>query len=58
MVKSVDIQCNKDGPYVVTVDGTVFAAFCRCGASNKKPYCDGEHRKVAFKAAESSIKVV
>jgi uncharacterized Fe-S cluster protein YjdI len=23
-------------------------AFCRCGASNNKPYCDGEHRKVDF----------
>ena len=24
-------------------------AFCRCGASLNKPYCDGEHRKVDFK---------
>ena len=24
-------------------------AFCRCGASSNKPYCDGEHRKVDFK---------
>lgn len=24
-------------------------AFCRCGASNNKPYCDGEHIKVNFK---------
>lgn len=23
-------------------------AFCRCGASNNKPYCDGEHRKIDF----------
>jgi uncharacterized Fe-S cluster protein YjdI len=24
-------------------------AFCRCGASANKPYCDGTHRKVDFK---------
>jgi uncharacterized Fe-S cluster protein YjdI len=24
-------------------------AFCRCGASTNKPYCDGSHRKADFK---------
>ena len=24
-------------------------AFCRCGASKNKPYCDGEHLKNNFK---------
>jgi uncharacterized Fe-S cluster protein YjdI len=23
-------------------------AFCRCGASNNKPYCDGAHKKIEF----------
>ena len=25
-------------------------AFCRCGASNNKPYCDGQHNDINFKA--------
>lgn len=52
----------KDGPLLVegnleVVSGTgrtlnriSKTAFCRCGQSSKKPYCDGTHRKVGFKS--------
>ncbi len=30
-------------------------AFCRCGASANKPYCDGSHVRVGFKDAEVQI---
>lgn len=54
------VEVTKNGPLMVfgniTVkqpDGTRVTqhnvtAFCRCGASSNKPYCDGSHKKVGF----------
>ena len=33
-----------------TVNRTNKAAFCRCGQSANKPYCDGTHKKTGFEA--------
>lgn len=54
----------EDGPYivrgafnVVAQDGTPInthrktIALCRCGKSRLRPFCDGTHRAVGFKAA-------
>jgi hypothetical protein len=54
------VEVLKNGPLVVHGDLSVIkpdgtteirkrsAAFCRCGASTTKPYCDGAHRKIGF----------
>ena len=58
------IRLRKNGPIVVddadvqVVDwnGVPYAierrpvALCRCGASSRKPFCDGSHSRVGFQA--------
>ncbi len=61
------IRIRDNGPLVVEgsvtitdADGNAFAtnpdkpvvALCRCGASKNKPFCDGAHNGIDFKAAE------
>ena len=53
----VVIKSIQNGPNLITVDGNVFAAMCRCGACNSKPYCDGAHGKIGFKAEPTEITV-
>jgi CDGSH-type Zn-finger protein len=61
-MSEVKIQVLKDGPLLVTgkvaltsVDGSPIetpqepVALCRCGHSEKKPFCDGGHKKANFK---------
>lgn len=38
---------DADGNVLITQDKT---SFCRCGASGNKPFCDGTHSKIGFKA--------
>ena len=63
----VIIEARPNGPYVVTgtielrdTNGNVLPAqartvLCRCGASTKKPFCDGTHSKIGFQAAAQAV---
>ena len=63
----VTITVWKNGPYLVSgavelrdADGNLYpakeaVALCRCGASTKKPFCDGTHSKLGFQAAERAV---
>jgi 3-phenylpropionate/trans-cinnamate dioxygenase ferredoxin subunit len=58
-----------DGPYlvkdpvVVDAEGNEFRsehetiALCRCGRATTKPFCDGTHSKVGFRAAERAVQL-
>ncbi|WKK64645.1 (4Fe-4S)-binding protein [Lutimonas zeaxanthinifaciens] len=55
-----EVELMENGPLLVkgsiqikSPDGSVvnkekLTAFCRCGGSNNKPYCDGQHKKIGF----------
>ncbi|MBJ2174546.1 CDGSH iron-sulfur domain-containing protein [Aureibaculum sp. A20] len=59
-MENIKITVAENGPLLVNgtcevtkIDGSIdikekVTAFCRCGASNNKPYCDGEHKKNNF----------
>jgi len=65
----VEIVVRRNGSYLVKgpvrlvdADGNEFdlggkTAFslCRCGASTRKPFCDGTHTKIGFAAAERAV---
>jgi CDGSH-type Zn-finger protein len=64
----VTIRLRRNGPYVIDDDtvrvvdwnGVEYTAerrpiaLCRCGASSKKPFCDGTHARIGFLADEEA----
>lgn len=57
---NIHVELIKNGPLLIEgeikltqADGSVIlknkkTAFCRCGASSRKPYCDGSHSSAGF----------
>ena len=64
----VKINVLKNGPYEVTGEAKLFdhqgkeyqedqfppIYLCRCGSSKNKPFCDGSHETIGFKAEETA----
>ena len=38
----------------IDLTGKKVISLCRCGASTKKPFCDGTHSKIGFRGAEQA----
>jgi CDGSH-type Zn-finger protein len=70
MAEQTKITVLDNGPYLVKgpvllldAEGNEFqaeratVALCRCGESAKKPFCDGTHAKVGFRAAERAVQL-
>lgn len=70
--RPVTITARNNGPFrvegpfrVVDADGTEYdipagkaVSLCRCGASTKKPFCDGTHSRIGFEAAERAVREI
>ncbi|MCS7046366.1 MAG: CDGSH iron-sulfur domain-containing protein [Gemmataceae bacterium] len=67
MSEPLTIRCRENGPLVLPAQfkivdhqgnefslppGKELIALCRCGHSQRKPFCDGAHKQVGFQAAE------
>jgi CDGSH-type Zn-finger protein len=69
MAERTKITALDDGPYLVKgpvllldAEGNEFrveratVALCRCGDSATKPFCDGTHSKIGFRAAQRAVR--
>jgi CDGSH-type Zn-finger protein len=65
----VSIRTRENGPLLVTgpitlvdpdgnqfdISGKESVALCRCGQSQRKPFCDGQHKNCGFVAGERAV---
>ncbi len=66
-MSDVVIKTRENGPLLVSgpislcdhlgnkfdLTGKENVALCRCGASQKRPFCDGSHKNSGFQSAET-----
>jgi CDGSH-type Zn-finger protein len=67
-MSDVTIRCRENGPLLVTgpitvldhlgnkfdVAGKENVALCRCGATQRRPFCDGTHKNSGWQAADQA----
>ena len=68
-MSDVKVLVKDNGPFLVTgtmiitdaagntfnLNGKETFALCRCGASAKRPFCDGAHKTCEFESAERAV---
>ena len=66
-MSEVTIKTRENGPFLVTgpvtlidhlgnkfdLSGKENIALCRCGASSRRPFCDGTHKSNGFASCET-----
>lgn len=45
---------DHEGNRIPIPEGKTIITLCRCGASTRKPFCDGTHSKIGFKGADEA----
>ncbi len=66
-MSDVTVTCRENGPFLVSgpfklidvkgneydLGGKASVALCRCGESQRRPFCDGTHKGCGFVSAET-----
>ena len=52
-LSGLDLRDGDGNLYDLEAKSRIF--LCRCGASTTKPFCDGQHTKIGFQAAEAAV---
>lgn len=52
---SDDAVVAQKGPYQVELEGGKDYWYCRCGRSQKQPFCDGSHKGTSFQPMKFKV---